>query len=68
MNIKEAIQKRILDLKCKPLSVETKTEIQKLQQMIDSTEILNKNNSAKNKDSKEEYKDIEEFLYNRYNR
>jgi hypothetical protein len=66
MNIKEAIQKRILDLKCKPLSVETKTEIQKLQQMIDSTDTLNKNNSAKN--NKDEYKDIEEFLYNRYNR
>jgi len=67
MNIKEAIQKRILDLKCKPLSVETKTEIQKLQQMIDSADTY-KNNSAKNKDSKEEYKDIEELLYNRYNR
>ncbi len=66
MNIKEAIQKRILDLKRKPLSVETKTEIQKLQQMIDSTDTLNKNNSAKN--NKDEYKDIEEFLYNRYNR
>jgi len=65
MNIKEAIQKRILDLKCKPLSVETKTEIQKLQQMIDSVDTY-KNNSAKN--NKEEYKDIEEFLYNRYNR
>ncbi len=65
MNIKEAIQKRILDLKCKPLSVETTTEIQKLQQMIDSADTY-KNNSAKN--NKEEYKDIEEFLYNRYNR
>jgi hypothetical protein len=67
MNIKEAIQKRILELKCKPLSVENKTEIQKLQQMIDSADTY-KNNSAKNKDTKEEYKDIEEFLYNRYNR
>ncbi len=65
MNIKEAIQKRILDLKCKPLSVEIKTEIQKLQQMIDSADTY-KNNSAKN--NKDEYKDIEEFLYNRYNR
>jgi|688.fasta_scaffold1708260_1 hypothetical protein len=67
MNIKEVIQKRILDLKCKPLTVQTKTEIQKLQQTLDSADTY-KNNSAKNKDTKEEYKDIEEFLYNRYNR
>ena len=35
---KEAIQKRILELKSKPLSVETKSEIQKLQQMLDETD------------------------------
>lgn len=38
MNIKEAIEKRILELKSKPLSVETKLEIQKLQQMLDETD------------------------------
>ena len=49
MNIKEAIEKRILELKSKPLTVETKLEIQKLQQLLDepnASENLNKNNSA----------------------
>ncbi len=35
MSLKEAIQKRILELKGKPMSVEVKREIQKLQQMLD---------------------------------
>ena len=41
---KEAIQKRILELKSKPLSVETKLEIQKLQQMLDETDKPNTKN------------------------
>ncbi len=45
--IKAALHKRILELKGNPLSVQTKAEIQKLQQMLDDAENLNKTNSAK---------------------
>lgn len=55
MNIKEAIQKRILDLKSRTLTIESKKEIQRLQQLLDeptdidnSADTSNKNNSAKN--------------------
>lgn len=41
---KEAIQKRILELKSKTMSVEIKREIQKLQQMLDETDKPNTKN------------------------
>lgn len=54
MSIKEAIQKRILDLKSRTLTIESKKEIQRLQQLLDepnetenASDTSNKTNSAK---------------------
>jgi hypothetical protein len=44
--MKEVIYKRISELKSKPMTPQIKLEIQKLQQMLDASENLNKNNSA----------------------
>lgn len=58
----EKIYKRIWELKNKALTVESKLEIQKLQQSLDSAENLNKKNSAK-LDT-----EIDNWLFNRYER
>lgn len=61
------IYKRIWELKNKALTVESKLEIQKLQQQLETnSDTSNKNNSAKNSNSEEE--NIDRFLFNRYNR
>lgn len=69
----EWIYKKIWELKSKALTLENKARIQKLQQLLDgdtASETVDKNNSAKNdKDSStKEQKDIDSFLFNRYNR
>lgn len=67
----EWIYKKIWELKTKALTVENKERIQKLQQLLDgdiAAEKGDKNNSAKNNSSTEEQKDIDSFLFNRYNR
>jgi hypothetical protein len=78
----EWIYKKIWELKSKALTSENKARIQKLQQLLDgetqslsASEKVDKNNSANspklkaNKDSStEEQKDIDSFLFNRYNR
>ncbi len=62
LNEMRAVYQRIWELKNKGLTENTKTEIQKLQQTLNSAETLNKNNSAKNSSIS---KDIEEYLYKR---
>ncbi len=62
LNEMRAVYQRIWELKNKGLTENTKTEIQKLQQTLNSAENLNKNNSAKNSSIS---KDIEEYLYKR---
>ncbi len=62
LNEMKAVYQRIWELKNKGLTENTKTEIQKLQQTLNSAENLNKNNSAKNSSIS---KDIEEYLYKR---
>jgi hypothetical protein len=77
----EWIYKKIWELKSKALTLETKERIQRLQQLLDNpttSEKVGNNNSANSpklkvkKDSKEESKetekDIDTFLFNRYNR
>lgn len=74
----EWIYKKIWELKSKALTSENKARIQKLQQLLDgdiASEKVDKNNSANspklkaNKDSNtKEQKDIDSFLFNRYNR
>lgn len=49
MNIKEAIESKILELKSKPLTVETKLEIQKLQQLLDEPQDIDNNAENLNK-------------------
>lgn len=69
----EWIYKKIWELKSKALTIENKARIQKLQQMLDketTSENRDKINSANisiEKESKEE-EDINNFLFNRYNR
>ncbi len=62
LNEMRAVYQRIWELKNKGLTENTKTEIQKLQQTLNSAENLNKNNSAKYSSIS---KDIEEYLYKR---
>jgi hypothetical protein len=67
----EWIYKKIWELKSKALTLENKNRIQKLQQLLDgdtAAEKNDKNNSAKNSSNTEEQKDIDSFLFNRYNR
>lgn len=67
----EWIYKKIWELKAKALTLENKNRIQKLQQLLDgdiAAEKNDKNNSAKNSSNTEEQKDIDSFLFNRYNR
>jgi hypothetical protein len=67
----EWIYKKIWELKAKALTLENKNRIQKLQQLLDgdiAAENNDKNNSAKNSSNTEEQKDIDSFLFNRYNR
>ena len=66
----EWIYKKIWELKAKALTLENKNRIQKLQQLLDgdaAAEKNDKNNSAKNSSNTEEQKDIDSFLFNRYN-
>ncbi len=62
LNEMKGVYQRIWELKNKGLTENTKTEIQKLQQTLNSAENLNKNNSAKNSSIS---RDIEEYLYKR---
>jgi hypothetical protein len=71
----EWIYKKIWELKSKALTSENKARIQKLQQLLDgetqslsASEKVDKNNSANKDSSTEEQKDIDSFLFNRYNR
>ncbi len=65
----ESIYKRIWELKNKALTVESKLEIQKLQQQLETnSDTPNKNNSAKNNSSNSEEEYLDKFLFNRYNR
>lgn len=71
----EWIYKKIWELKSKALTLETKERIQRLQQLLDNpttSEKVGNNNSANSNSSKEESKetekDIDTFLFNRYNR
>lgn len=58
------VYKRIWELKNqKVISVQSKMEIQKLQQSLDSAENLNKKNSAKF-----DTKELDNWLLNRYER
>lgn len=69
LNEMRAVYQRIWELKNKGLTENTKTEIQKLQQTLNSAETLNKNNSANSLTLKAKNssisKDIEEYLYKR---
>lgn len=67
----EWIYKKIWELKSKALTSENKARIQKLQQLLDgdiASEKVDKNNSANKDSSTKEQKDIDSFLFNRYNR
>ena len=67
----EWIYKKIWELKSKALTSENKARIQKLQQLLDgdiASEKVDKNNSANKDSNTKEQKDIDSFLFNRYNR
>lgn len=73
MNIKETICEAIRKLKNDPNAKEKQYRIQKLQQLLDTSEKYDKNNSAnsltlKAKNSTDIEKEIDRYLYNREDR